>query len=144
MPPVDTAIDTLLMTGLNDAGKDERAVGRLVGGVDPQPRRGGVGGDVGIDLRPPRRRDDETDTLEIIWAIRPGSELGDGGAIELSGHLWRHDTHHCPGGGQPGDLAGGDRTGADDEDGHAGHVQGDRVVERTHERGHHGNSDNVD
>ena len=99
-----------------DRREDERAVGRLVGGVDPDPGGRGVGGDRGVDGGVAGGRDDEAHAVEVGGLVRPLAQLGDrrpGPARRR--HVGRDDAHRARRRGQTGDLAGGDRPGADDE-----------------------------
>ena len=127
-PPVLTAIDSGPLRAIGR--EDERAVGRLVGGVDPQPGGRGVGGDVGVDLRSAGGGDDEADAVEIVGSYGRRRSSATASRSSSSDVVGRDDADQRARGGQPGDLAGGDRTGADDEHRHAGHVQGNRIVER--------------
>ena len=88
----------------------------------------------GVDGGVAGGRDDEADAVEVGRLVRATSQLGDGGAVELVADVRGHDAHHGAGRGEPGDLAGGDRAGADDEHGDAGQVQGDGVAEPGHRR----------
>ena len=109
-----------------DGGEDEGAVGRLVGGVDPETCGHGVGSNRRVDAAVAGRCDDEAHTVEVAALgtrargsppPRPGR-----GTPETSD---ADQPDHGAGGGEAVDLAGGDRTGADDEHGHIGQVEAD-------------------
>ena len=115
-----------------DRREDERAVGRLVGGVDPDARRRGVGGNGGVDGGIARRRDDEAHVVEIAGLVGPLVQLGDRRAVEHVRHAVGHDPDRGPGGGEAVDLAGSDRAGTDDQHRHVAQVEPDGVLERSH------------
>ena len=82
-------------------------------------------------------RDDEAHAVEVARSERTAGERLDVAGVDLALHRRRDvggdDAHDGPGGSEPGDLAGGDRPGTDDENVDAVKIQDNRVGEP---RGH--------
>ena len=103
-------------TVAGDRGQDERAVGGLIGGVHPDPGRGGIGGDGGVHVGVAGGGDDEAHAVEIARLVGTLVEFGDEIAVEVGPDVRADHPHGSTCRGEAGDLAGGDRSGPDHED----------------------------
>ena len=121
---------------LRNGGEDERAVVGAVSALTQKTGGGRCGGDLVVGIGA-GGGDDEAHPVEVAGGEATAGEGIDVPGVDLRRHRRRDvgsdDPHERPGAGQTGDLAGGYRSGPDDEDGHAGEVEGDRVGEpRSH------------
>ena len=117
-PSVLTATGERAVAG--DGRQDERAVDGLIGGVDPDAAAAVASrATASSTSATPGRRHHEADAVEVAVGVGAlGDEVGPGrrrGRPASPATPRRHDAHLGAGRVQPGDLAGGDRSGADDQ-----------------------------
>ena len=112
-----------------DRRQDEVAVGRLVGGIHPDPLGPRGRRHVGVDDAVTGSRDHQSRTVEIAGFERAFMHLGTAAAVEGGGDVPGHHSDHGAGVGEHRGLPGAHRPGADDQHVHSVEIDEHRIAE---------------